>query len=72
MKTSFQLFQYKFLLDIAPKSTLWWFNHKNKKSPNQRQDHIFSLCRVWVREHKKLVWELHIGRVKILWANTKQ
>lgn len=54
-KCSIKFFNLSMIVEVAPPKTLWWFNHQAKGSPNQRQDHLFSLCRVWVRPYKKYV-----------------
>lgn len=71
-KCSIKFYNISMIIDIAPPKTVWHFTHQAKDSPLQRQDHIFSLCRVWVRTYKKYVWELRIGRIQILLANNKQ
>lgn len=69
---SYRLGKYSFILEVAPKNTVWHFTHVKADSPLQRQDHLFSVCRVWIRTYRKYVWEIRLGRIQLLMANREQ
>lgn len=62
----------KFIFEVAPKGTCWWINPRQRNdSPNQRQDMLFTLNRVYIRdgEYKgKYLYQLVIGRLQVLVA----
>ncbi len=51
------------LIDWAPKKSVWWIQSKETlDKPNQRCDMLIAFNRVYVREYKKYLYQLVIGR----------
>lgn len=57
-----------FVFAIANKNTCWWSNVKTKKS-RQRKDILFGLTRTLMRESKKYIYRVILGRFVFGWIN---
>lgn len=52
--------------EITPPGTIWWHGVAHgRKQPRQRADILFSIERVFMRETRKYVYVVFIGRLRI-------
>ena len=62
----------KATFEIAPKGTVWFINPQARNdSPNQRQDMLLALNRVYIRDGEfkgRYCYQVIIGRLQILIA----
>lgn len=68
-KTKFSLFSrlFVFVLQIAPKPTVWSFNHQE----NMREDKLIDVSRVYMRDIKSYSYNLYIGRYMLTYMRFK-
>lgn len=64
----FQAFNNLFYVQLAAPKTIWWFNQKTDAQNITRRDQLVGLTRIYSRNDRHYMWEVHLGRLSFAWS----
>lgn len=61
------------LIKVAPRDTVWSYEIRSTKTAmRQRQDVLFGVSRIFLREPGVYIYEIYLGQLRITVANDKK